>query len=217
MNNLPKSTDFNKRIPKIKFYENLNINTKLKRKFIDEIDSIIWRNKISEETVNIKRGKTVNEIQVLLIELSKKELDKSVLLQIDSEIPYHILFILKYKEEYRACIGYKEEQSGKTPFKVSEYYCTDWKTNNNLKIRISGLDLNSVYENLVKDIAGDKLNTQKHESVSDSIEREKQIKSLEKEIERLVSRRRREKHLSRQMEINNKIRELKQDLMKMSL
>ena len=34
---LPKTTDFNKRIPKEKFYENLNVTPTLKKSFVEQI------------------------------------------------------------------------------------------------------------------------------------------------------------------------------------
>ena len=36
----PKTTDFNKRIPKEKFYENLNVTPALKKSFVDQIKVI---------------------------------------------------------------------------------------------------------------------------------------------------------------------------------
>ncbi len=50
---LPKSTEFNKRIPKKKFYEQLEVTPEIKRVFVDQIKNIIWRNKIAPSTVNI--------------------------------------------------------------------------------------------------------------------------------------------------------------------
>ncbi|WP_459895527.1 DUF4391 domain-containing protein, partial [Campylobacter concisus] len=46
---LPKSTEFNKKIkiPKQKFYENLEISPSLKKIFIEQVDKIIWSNKIA--------------------------------------------------------------------------------------------------------------------------------------------------------------------------
>ena len=41
---LPERTEFNKRIPKQKFYENIDIPHTLKRVFVDQIRIIYWRN-----------------------------------------------------------------------------------------------------------------------------------------------------------------------------
>jgi hypothetical protein len=109
---LPKTTIFNKRIPKEKFYENLQVG-------------IHWRNKIAPTTTNLAEGREVIEIEVFEIKLKTSLLDEEVLRQIDRNIPYHILFLLEYENKYQAWIPYKEASSGKMAFKVGRYYHTD--------------------------------------------------------------------------------------------
>lgn len=116
---LPKTTEFNKRIPKQKFYENLTVMPGLKRAFTEQVKIIWWRNKIAAATVNLAPGEAVTEIEVLELRLNQPSLDESVLLQIDREIPYHILFLLEYEGKCQAWIGYKEASSGSSAFKVS--------------------------------------------------------------------------------------------------
>ena len=60
----PKSTEFNKRIPKQKFYDNLNVTPAIKQFFTEQIKSIIWKNKIAPSTLNIAEGTSVKEIEV---------------------------------------------------------------------------------------------------------------------------------------------------------
>ena len=50
---LPKTTEFNKRIPKQKFYDNLTVTPALKKVFVDQIKTIYWRNKIAASTTNL--------------------------------------------------------------------------------------------------------------------------------------------------------------------
>ena len=121
MLNFPNSTEFNKRIPKQKFYENIAVTPAMKRAFVEQIRTIYWRNKIAATTLNLAAGEQVTEIEVFEVRLSAPELDESVLRQIDREIPYHILFLLEYEGKYRAVIGYKEAAAGKTAFKVDRY------------------------------------------------------------------------------------------------
>lgn len=213
MIDLPKKTLFNRRIPKQKFYENLDISSSLKRSFIDEIKTIYWRNKISEETVNIKAGEDVNEIQVFLVNLNQKSLNERVLLQIDREIPYHILFLLKYEDSYQAAIGYKEEaEAGTNAFKVAGFYYTDWMKEEDLPITLKGLDLDAVYENLLRDIGGERLNINEDESIEESVVRDEKIQELESKIEKLKSKRRKTTQLNKQMKINDEIRALKKEI-----
>lgn len=214
MIDLPKNTLFNRRIPKQKFYENLDIGNTLKRAFIDEIKTIYWRNKISEETVNIKAGNDVNEIQVFLINLNQKALNEKVLLQIDREIPYHILFLLKFENSYQAAIGYKEK-AGTNTYKVSGFYYTDWMKEDDLPINLKGLDLDAVYENLLRDIGGDRLNINKEETIEESVNRDEKIQDLESRIDKLTTKRIKTKQLNKQMKINDEIRDLKNELKKL--
>ena len=53
---LPVSTEFNKRIPKQKFYENIAVTPAMKKAFVEQIKIIYWRNKIAATTLNLAAG-----------------------------------------------------------------------------------------------------------------------------------------------------------------
>ncbi|MCM1179263.1 MAG: DUF4391 domain-containing protein [Clostridium sp.] len=210
---LPQSTEYGKRIPKQKFYDNLNVSPALKRVFVGQIRVIYWRNKIASSTLNVAAGEDVNELEVFEISLSQKDLDQAVLLQIDREIPYHILFVLSFEEQVQAWIGYKEEASaGGNAFKVSSYYHTEWMPEDKLHLNLEGTSLDAVYENLVRQIAGDDLQGGQAESLKDSVEKDKKRKELEKQIAVLQGKVRKEKQLNRQMELNGEVKRLRIEL-----
>lgn len=100
----PVSTEFNKRIPKQKFYEKIEVSSALKRIFAEQIKLIYWRNKLAATTLNLAEGDAVTEIEVFEIKLNAPQLDETVLRQIDKEIPYHILFILTFEGKAQAWI-----------------------------------------------------------------------------------------------------------------
>jgi len=210
---LPKSTEFNKRIPKQKFYDNLNISPSLKQSFIDNIKVIYWTNKIAASTVNLAEGKYVTEIEVFKVRLNSPVLDEAVLKQIDQEIPYHILFILEYDDKFQAWIGYKEAaRSGASAFKVNKYYHTEWNPEENLPVRLEGLSLDAAYENFVRQIAGQVLNSDQGESLKQSVERDEQAEGIKKQIDKLQVKIRREKQLNRQVQMNKELKILKKKL-----
>lgn len=211
---LPKSTEFNKRIPKQKFYDNLTVSPALKRSFVDQIRIIYWANKIEPSTVNLAAGKAVTEIEVFHIRLNQEALDENVLKQIDREIPYHILFVLEYDGKYKAVIGYKEAAgSGKAAFKVDRYYQTDWMTENELPVHPDGLNVDAVYENFVRQIAGDTLQTSTpQESLKESVARDDRREDLKRQIDKLQTKIRKEKQLNRQMEMNAELKKLRKEL-----
>jgi hypothetical protein len=214
---LPKSTEFNRRIPKAKFYENINITSSLKRVFVDQVKNIYWRNKISSTTVNLSEGKYVIEIEVFEVNLNSSQVDIDLLKSIDSVIPYHILYILEYNGKYQAWIGYKEATDiDKKISKVDRYYHTSWLEETELIVKLEGLNLDDVYENLVRQIAGDKLQSDKFsESLKQSVERDKKIETLQKRISILQNKIRKEKQLNKQIEMNTELKTLRSVLEKL--
>ncbi len=207
---LPKSTEFNKRIPKQKFYENLQITPALKKSFVDQIKVIYWRNKIAATTVNLAAGEYVTEVEVFSIRLNGSDLDEAVLRQIDREIPYHILFLLEWDDKVQAWIVYKESSgSSSAAFKVNRYYHTDWMPPADLPLKLEGLTLDAVYENFVRQIAGDTLAGDQAETLKESVERSEHKAQLEKQIAALQKRIRREKQLNVQMQLNANLKELR--------
>lgn len=211
---LPKSTEFNKRIPKQKFYDNLTISPTLKRSFVDQIRIIYWANKIAPSTLNLAEGKNVTEIEVFHIRINQETLDENVLKQIDREIPYHILFVLEYDGKYKAVIGYKEAAgSGKAAFKVDRYYQTEWMPEDKLTVHLDGLNIDTVYENFVRQIAGDVLRAATpQESLKESVARDNRRDALQKQINKLQAKIRKEKQLNRQMEMNAELKKLRREL-----
>ena len=211
---LPKTTEFNKRIPKQKFYENMDISPALKRVFVEQVRIIYWNNKIAASTTNLAAGTDVTELEVFEIRLNRPVLDDSLLRQIDKEIPYHILFLLEYKGKYQAWIGYKEAAaSGNKAFKVNGYYHTEWLAEEELPLKLEGLNVDAVYENFVRQIAGDKLKTEAAgESLKESVARDEQKQALQKQIATLQVKIRKEKQLNKQMQMNNELKRLRKEL-----
>lgn len=212
----PQATEFNKRIPKQKFYENLEVSPALRRVFVDQIRLVYWRNKLAASTLNIAAGEAVTEIEVFEVRLNDPQLDEAVLKQIDKEIPYHILFILTCDGKAQAWIGYKEAAaSGSNAFKVSRYYHTDWMPEDELHLSIDGLNIDAVYESLVRQIAGDKLQTDSGESLKESVVRDEKKKQLEKQISTLENKMKKEKQLNRRMQMNAELKRFGKEMKKL--
>ena len=211
---LPKTTEFNKRIPKQKFYENMDVSPALKKVFVEQVKIIYWRNKIATSTTNLATGNDVTELEVFEVRLNSPVLDDGLLRQIDREIPYHILFLLEYQGKYQAWIGYKEAAaSGNKAFKVNSYYHTEWMLEYELPLKLEGLNMDAVYENFVRQIAGDKLKSEAtDESLKESVARDEQKQALQKQIDTLKAKIRKEKQLNKQMEMNNELKKIKKEL-----
>jgi hypothetical protein len=215
MIDLPSSTAFGRKIPKTKFYENIKVSPQLKRVFVEQIDRIEWQSKIAPSTTNIAAGEHVKEIEVFVVKLNQRGLDSKVLSQIDKEIPYHILFLLEYIGEQQAWIGYKEASRTKTgTFKSGVYYHTEWLPKNAHLLKLDGLNMDTLYESLIRQIAGDRLAPDETPDVYDikeTIERDEQRRRLQREIDTLTKKIQGEKQFNRQVELNDRLKQLRAD------
>ena len=208
----PKSTEFNKRIPKTKFYEHIELGRKIKDSFVQDIDLIIWANKIAPSTVNIAAGEKVTEIQVFRIILKQSDFNKDVLKTIDEQIPYHILFIICYRDKEQAWIGYKEQSGSESrAFKVDSYYHTAWQKPEEMELAIEGLNMDAVYESFVKQISASTAPIQWDDDLSakDNTAKIEERKKLQKQIEKLERQLRKETQPRKKFELYQKIKELK--------
>ena len=193
---LPKNCVVDSFIPKKTFYERVNISTTLKQEFINKLEKIIWKYKISQDNLNIAKTDEVKEIEIFELVLKEKCDVKNIIKVITKEIAYPILFKINYKNEYMYAIKYE-----------SDIIQTEW--NENKEISINGLDLNAVYENLVKQIAGIDNNSI---DVKKELEKIKEIELLEKEINKLKSNIEKEKQFNRKVELNKKVRKLEKEM-----
>ena len=174
---------------------------------MEQIAAINWTNKLAPSTLNIKDGERVTEIEVFHLLLNQKGLDERVLQLIDKEIPYHILFELEYEGQIQVWIGYKEEsQTRAETFKVNRYYQTDWMTKDEIHFEIAGLNMDALYDGLIKQAAGDSLRIEANESVGVAIQRTEEKEKLEKQILALEKKLYKEKQFNRQVQLNTELK-----------
>lgn len=214
MFNLPEKTIYNKKIPKNKLYEKIKANTKLKNKFINQIDYILWKHKLSKQTINIEPTDEIQEMQIFEVYLKQKYLDKEVLESIDRVIPYPILYVLKYQEQAKLVIAYKERnKNDENKFVIDSYYESAWQDLNEISLHLTGLNLQAVYEQVIRGLISVDVN--KNESIKITIQKQKQINSLEKEIIRLEAKVKNEKQFNKKVKLNIQLQKKKNELNKL--
>lgn len=207
----PVSTEFNKKIPKQKFYENISVTPKLKRVFVEQIKSVKWVNKIATTTTNLSKGEFVIEIEVFHIVVNQKSIDENVFKQIDKAIPYHIIYVLECNNTYQVWIAYKVFTESDKTCKTIKYYHTEWLAEEQLPLKIEGFSLDVVYENFVRQVAGDKLEKSEG-SLENDILKSEQREKIEKEITRLEKLARAEKQPRKKFELVEQVKKLKNEL-----
>lgn len=193
---LPRACVVDKFIPKKTFYEKVNISNSIREEFTDKLSKIYWRYKISEDTINVSRTEEIEEIEVFELELKEKYNCKNIIRVITKNIPYPILFYIKYKNDYQYAIKYNEE-----------IYFREW--NNEATFNFNGLNIKIVYDNIVKIITNiDKSSN----DLEKEINRKNKIINLEKEISKLEGKIRSEKQFNIKVQYNEQIAELKKKI-----
>lgn len=194
--NLPKSAKVDKFIAKKTFASKVP-NAKA---FFGNIEKIIWAYKLSPKTINIPNTTKVEEIHIFDIQLKSKELPKKALYEIQKPIPYPILFRLIYDSKFCYAISLLEQQN---------YYFTEF--DERVKFNFLDTDLEKVYQNIVKKF----LKNIKEDSSIDfkqSIEIDKHIKTLEKEIQTLENKLKKEKQFNKQLELSRQLKPKEKEL-----
>lgn len=209
----PQKTVFNKRIAKQKFYDKLKVSSSLAKQFVKEIDSIYWRNKLSPETLNVSVGNKVSEIEIIEINLKVQNVSKNLIEMIDREIPYHLVFILRYKELGQIWISFKEDsKSREGKFKVDSFYKTEWLSYNELSLNIEGFNLDKIYENFLIQVSSGKLQVENGADIKEAVSKAKEQEKLETFIERLENKIINEKQFNRQVKLMGELRKAKEQL-----
>ena len=195
MLDIPKKCYVNKFLPKKIFYEKIAISASVKEEFTNQVDRITWLYKISPDTVGISKTNNVEEIEVFQLDLKEKIIPKNVIKVITKGIPYKILFLLKYKEEYCYLL------------KMDDIYNLEW--NKEINIDFNAINLEVLYENIVKTIIGKKDDNRNFEII---IEEKNKTDDLNKKIANLKNKLKSEKQFDRKVELNNELNKLLKEM-----
>ena len=193
---LPKSTELSKQLPKKAIYEKFNMNTAAKEKFDADISRINIVAEISPNTVSIENGETVSAIYVLQVILKQKEFDSRTISQISKLIDQNMLLVLDFNGERKLAIHH------------TKLLQTDWKPSDECSIALTGLNLDTVWENLITQVGS--IEIEQGHSLDEQIAADEQKAKLEKEIARLERMARNEKQPKKKYELVQEIKKLRE-------
>ena len=210
----PAHARVGKIVAKENFYGNIDNSTK--NLFQDEIARIIWEYKLAPETINLS-AKNWQEIEVFRIMLKNSSISEKILKTIDSVIPYPILFLVESGSLEKAIICFKEQNQKDENFaKVDTYFATEWNDKRLENIKIDGLNIDAVFNNFVRQVAGNKLSrdaeksSQSPSSIKEDIEKLKEREKIQKQIDVLTRRIKLEPSIGKKQELAEEGFRLKQ-------
>lgn len=199
---LPKSTEMSKQLPKKAIYAKFQMNTAAKEKIDTDISRITIVGEIEPNKVNIPAGDEVKNFFVLLVSLKRKEFDEKTIATLSKLIPQNILFILEYGNESKLAIYHT---------KIMQ---TDWKPIEEQRIELQGLNLDKVWENIIKSLECGVWNEEL--SLDENIALHEQQEKLQRQIIKLEKQARAEKQPKKKFELAGKVKELKKEFDRIS-
>ncbi len=209
----PEGTKVGKNVPKNVFYKHLEVSTKMKRIFVNDVERIIWAYKLAPSTLSVSDGKAVHEITVFEVDMKVMECPTEMFVFLDKNIPRHTIFILNYNEKKCAVINYKEAVQGNAsqPYKMSKTYQSEWQTQEELHLQLEGASMDALYENFVRQVAGTQL-SELSGTLKEDIAISQEQEALNKEITALKKRIALERQPQKKFVLHKQLRELENKL-----
>lgn len=197
---LPSSTEIRKLVHKKMLYAKFptELSGEKRKQFDDDIGRIIITNEISPVSVNIKEGEQVKSIFVLQVELKNKAYNERNIVLISKLFGQHLLIVLKYADEVQFAIY------------QTRLLHSEWMEVDNACVKLSGLDLDAVWENLVTKVSGIVV-TDEH-SLDEQIVIEQEKVKLLKQIEELDRKARKETQAKKKFEMFQRLKEYQKKL-----
>ncbi len=210
----PQSTYFGRVLPKTKIYQYAKPKTVLRQALVDEVDRIIWRHKLSPDTLNLPASRQVSEVQILELHPKGAEVSEAVLACIDKAVRFPLIFEVRGARGWQVIAGIKSTAGvGETKPKASAiYYQSGWLAADAQRQPLPvAVNLGGLYQQLLAPMLPEPL--QSGETLWQAAERCEQIAALERQIERLQGQLQRQVQFNRKVELNRELRARRQSLM----
>ena len=199
MYGLPHTTEIRKQLPKKAIYAKFELKPAQRDGFDADVSRIDIVAVVSSTTVPaFADGDNIKEFYVLDIQLKKKDYDEKNVAMLSKLIPQNILFALQYKDETQLAIYH------------TKLIKSDWKSTTDTDIRLSGLNLDTVWENIIKDIG--EIHVQEGKTLTEQIQEDERLVKLKKQIEELERKCRTEKQPRKRLELYEQLTTLKKQL-----
>ena len=199
MYNLPDSTKLQKQLPKKAIYSKFEMKASQRESFDSDIARIDIVGVISPATIPaLAVGESVKEFYVLNVQLKRSEYDNKNTELLSKLIPQKMILALQFEEKVQFVIHHTKQIS------------SVWQHVEEATLILSGLNLDIVWENLVKEIG--KISVENGKTLIEQIAENEQKAKLLAKINSLERKMTSEKQPRRKREYFEQIKNLKKKL-----
>lgn len=203
MFDLPKASEIRKPLHKKLIYERYatELSGNKRDRFDADISRMIITNEISEASVNIKATEDIAAIFVIQIELKSREYDDKNIIMISKLFRQKLLIVLHYENKYQLAIY------------ETRLLKSDWKNEEEISLKLNGLDLGGVWNNFVIQVSG--IDVQAGNTLTEQINVEAEKEKLRKQIADLELKARKEVQSKKKFEMVQRVNLYKERLRNM--
>ena len=141
MYGLPQSTEIKRQLPKKAIYAKFDLKTSQRESFDADIARIDIVAIVSPGTVpGLGEGTVVKEFYVLAVQMKRREYDTKNILLLTRLIAQNMVFALRYEDQVQFAIFH------------TKLFTTAWQPVEQATLPLSGLNLDAVWEHIVKGI-----------------------------------------------------------------
>ena len=199
MYGLPHTTEIRKQLPKKAIYAKFELKPAQRDGFDADVSRIDIVAVVSPTTVPaIAAGESIKEFYVLAVQLKRKDYDEKNIAMLSKLIPQNILFALQYEDQTQLAIHH------------TKLIKSEWKPTYDTTISLTGLNLDTVWENIIKAIG--EIQVQEGKTLVEQIQADERLAKLKKQIEELERKCRAEKQPRMRLELYEKLTILKKQL-----
>ena len=207
----PQSCIVGSVVPKTMFYRFMDVNPRMKARFVNDVVNITWLYKLAASTLNVTDSDDMKEIEVFVAALKQPDCPTDLFTFIDCNMPHHIVFILTHEENAMLVVNYKTwADESHQKFRIVQTFASPWMKVSELQLLVQGQSLPRIYDNFVAQVSG--IGEHKAGTLAQVVELKKRIATLEKELKNLEAKVRKEPQFNLQMEMNRLVKEKRAQL-----
>ena len=196
MYGLPQRTEINKPLHKTKVFEKFDLTASQRDSFDADISRMFITHVVAESTIpTIKAGKEIADFYIIEVSLKRREYAPKNIELLAKFIPRKLLFVLHFEEQAQLAIHH------------TKLICSVWQQCDTLNIPLTGLDLDAVWENIVKSIG--QIEIQEGNTLTEQIVADDTRAKLMKQIEQLEKKARTEKQPRKKLELFERLKDLR--------
>ena len=196
MYGLPHTTEIRKQLPKKAIYAKFELKPAQRDGFDADVSRIDIVAVVSPTTVPaVAAGEVIKDFYVLAVQLKRKDYEEKNIAMLSKLIPQNILFALQYEEQTQLAIYH------------TKLITSDWKPSDETTINLTGLNLDTVWENIIKAIG--EIQVQEGKTLTEQIQDDEQRSKTLKLIAELEKKMAKETQPRKKRELFEQIKKLK--------